>query len=30
VFVNTTNRKAPVPEAAKAIWRERHGAKEGG
>ena len=29
MFVNTTGRKAAVPEAAKLIWRERHGAKGG-
>jgi hypothetical protein len=27
MFVNTTGMKAAVPEAAKPIWRERHGAK---
>ncbi len=29
MFVNTTGEKATVPEAAKPIWRERHGAKGG-
>jgi acyl-CoA thioester hydrolase len=29
MFVNATGRKAAVPEAAKKIWRERHGATGG-
>jgi len=29
MFVNTTGKKAAVPEMAKPIWRDRHGAKGG-
>lgn len=29
MFVNSTGQKALVPDAAKKIWRERHGAKGG-
>jgi acyl-CoA thioester hydrolase len=29
MFVNSTGEKATVPDAAKRIWRERHGAKGG-
>ena len=28
MFINTTGEKAAVPETAKRIWRDRHGAKE--
>jgi len=29
MFVNSTGEKAAVPESAKRLWRERHGAKGG-